>query len=154
MIQTIGPGLVLNAIVQAGFRNVQADFDFARFVLVDTDGGINRLSVSTERVWNAPPPKPVEQDKLLAYYAMLESMPTVLAGVGKRLIEEANCVVTLHEPGSRLDGAIATLSRTDYLQVMNRLEVFRVNVLLYREDGRVHGGVPQALPVHAGRSAY
>lgn len=157
MIQNIGPGLVLNAIVQAGFRNVQADFDLARFVLVDSDGGINRLTVTTERVFNALPPKPVSEDKLLAYYAMLQSLPTVLAAIGKRLIEETGCVIELHERGSRLDDALATITRTDYLQVMNRLEVMRVKVLVYRQDGRAHGGVAAgqtSYPLHAGRVNY
>lgn len=131
---SIGPGLVINAIMAADFFNVQDDFDLARFTRLDSDGYINYVTVTTELVQNAPPPTALPDSKE-AGLACMEHLPPVLAALAQSLLQ-LKCRVQFHQPEQRSDQCLATLERIDYIQSVNRLVVHRVKIHFHRRDGR------------------
>jgi|AGTN01.2.fsa_nt_gi hypothetical protein len=138
MIRYIGPGLVLNAIVQEGFRNVYDHFDLAHFTKVDaTTGRVIRLIVTFEHVQNPHPPElaPVNNDSVLP---LLEgALPPLLVQVARALMQ-VNCMITLLDSGSRSDRNLVLFERLDTTPLVNGLLGTRVKV--YGSSEPVIGG--------------
>jgi hypothetical protein len=116
MMRTIGQGLVLNAIVEAGFANTYDHFDLARFKLADGAGEIS-LDVTTELVRNPQPQNLAKAVRESNGYLNLRSLPLDLAQLASTLAEQG-CMVLLPDPRQYPDevfpgGACVHIERTD-----------------------------------------
>lgn len=127
MLRTIGQGLVLNAIVEAGFINTYDHFDLARFKLADHFGEIG-LDVTVE--WTPNPPDEVVARNVREAgpaYLNLRSLPERLAQLASTLAEQG-CIVHLPDPAVYSDevfpgGACLHIERTDIFNSREGLAV-------------------------------
>lgn len=128
MIRYIGPGVVVNAIMQAGFRNGYNDFDVAHFSKLDpATGKIIRLVATYENVDNAHPAELGPVDNTAVLPLLDGALPPLLVHVAQELMH-VNCKVQLLDAGSRHDGSLVLFERLDMTQCMNRLMGTRVKV--------------------------
>lgn len=123
MLQAINQGLVLNAIVEAGFNSTYDHFDIVRFAQADDAGNILRLDVTCELPFKEP-----EASSMAAYvrekglthvdHCDLAALPPQLAQLARSLLA-VGCVMRL--PGEEFadgkfpGGAVALFERTDEL---------------------------------------
>ena len=124
MLRTINQGLVLNAILEAGFGCTYDHFDIARFVKTDGQGNTARLEVTSQHLQEAPPYyeladylKKRDSFNLVAAIGYdLGRLPKVLSEVALRLAGEG-CDLSLPDENQYPDGkfpggACAVLTRT------------------------------------------
>lgn len=132
MIRYIGPGLVVNAIVQAGFWNTHNHFDTAHFTKMDESGKIVRLAATFENVDNAHPSElgPVDNSAVVGSLAV--ELPPLMVQVAEALMQ-VNCKVHLLDARSRSDRAMVLFERLDLTPCLNRLMGTRVKVHGYLE---------------------
>lgn len=128
MIRYIGPGLVVHAIMQAGFRNGYNDFDVAHFSKLDpTTGRVIRLVATYENVDNAHPSELGSVDNSAVLRLLESALPPLLVQAAQALMQ-VNCKVRLLDAASRRDGSLVLFERLDMTQCMNRLMGTRVKV--------------------------
>lgn len=128
MIRYIGPGLVVNAIMQAGFSNGYNDFDIAHFSKLEpASGKLIRLVATYENVGNAHPGELGPVDNTAVLPRLEDALPPLLVQVARELMQ-VNCKITLLDAGSRSDGSLVLFERLDMTQCMNRLMGTRVKV--------------------------
>ncbi|MFA7341525.1 MAG: hypothetical protein WC028_32375, partial [Candidatus Obscuribacterales bacterium] len=102
MLRTINQGLVLNAIMEAGFGCTYDHFDIARFVKNDGQGNTARLEVTSQHLQEAPPASELadflkKRDRFDIVAGLghdLSRLPRMLAEVALRLVS-GGCILRL-----------------------------------------------------------
>ncbi len=123
MLRTINQGLVLNAIIEAGFGCTYDHFDMARFVKNDSQGTA-RLEVTSQHLQEEPPHYEMadylrkrDHFNLVASIGHdLARLPKTLSEIALRLASEG-CLLSLPDEeefpdGKFPGGACAVLTRT------------------------------------------
>lgn len=141
MLRSIGPGVVLDAVVQAGYVNVYNDFDSAEFQKLDDDHVV-RLTVTYELRYNATPQE-VALSQARRNGEQLADVPDNLPGIVAELAQalvKRGCAVHTFSPGSQRDDAVASFERLDVTQCLNRLVITMVKVRVTRQRRVANNG--------------